>query len=257
MNVLEISGVRIGEGRPKAIVSLMDTDTGGLADRYERAVQAGADLLEWRADFWPSIHEPNSVAETCLFLSDHCSAKAPFIFTCRTKGQGGQVEMDVAEYAELLRRVITLGKPDLVDIELGMGDEVVGQLVDLAHEYSVAAIVSYHDFSSTPSVDEMVDMLLHMTQLGADIPKLAVMPGCVQDPKYLMQATSRVRELVDVPLLTLSMGIAGQHTRLSGEVFGSALTFCALGKLSAPGQVELAEAIALMDAIHRQREQKA
>ena len=54
MPVLEVGNVRIGEGRPKAIVSIMDTDGRGLMHTYERALYDGADLLEWRADFWPT-----------------------------------------------------------------------------------------------------------------------------------------------------------------------------------------------------------
>lgn len=252
MRVLELKGVRIGEGRPKAIVSLMDTDIDSLVHTYRKAVASGADMVEWRADFWPNVLEPQSVADVCQTLREQCQDVAPYVFTCRTAGQGGTLDIDVDTYIQILTAAITLGTPDVVDIELCCGDDVVRRLTNLAHEHGVAVIVSHHDFSGTPATDEMVQLLVHMAELGADIPKLAVMPGNTQDPRHLMQATDKVRKLVDAPLLTLAMGIGGQHTRLSGEVFGSALTFCALGQPSAPGQVELTEAIALMDAMHRQ-----
>ena len=66
-----------------------------------------------------------------------------------------------------------------------------------------------------------------------------------------MRATHEVGERVEVPLLTMAMGTAGQTTRLTGEVFGSALTFCALGTPSAPGQVELADALLTLEGVHR------
>ena len=252
MGIYEIKGLCLGEGRPKAIVSLMDTDAQGLAHTYERALHDGADLLEWRADYWPDIHKPDAVAGTCLGLSEECAPMAPFIFTCRTKGQGGQAEMDLDEYLALLRSVITQGAPDFVDIELWIGDGAVRELVQLAHEHDVVAIVSHHDFAGTPSVDDMQALLWRMIQLGADIPKLAVMAQRSQDAHDLMRASHLVYEQADVPLVTLAMGTAGQNTRLTGEIFGSSMTFCALDRPSAPGQVELKEAIVTMDAVHRQ-----
>ena len=239
MGVYEIKGLRLGEGRPKAIVSLMDTDCEGLVQTYEHALDEGADLLEWRADFWPAIHDQADVVRTCLFLHEQCTPKAPFVFTCRTKGQGGNVEMDHDEYVALLMAVISEGEPDFVDIELGIGDDAVRQLVELAHEHDVVAIVSHHDFEAMPSVDDMQTLLLHMIELGADIPKLAAMAQRSQDAHELMRATHLVFEQAEVPLLTVAMGTAGQNTRLTGEIFGSVMTFCALDRPSAPGQVEL------------------
>lgn len=252
MGIYEIKGLRLGEGRPKAIVSLMDTECEGLVQTYEHALNEGADLLEWRADFWPAVHDQADVVRTCLFLREQCAPKAPFIFTCRTKGQGGNVEMDHDESVALLTAVISKGKPDFVDIELDIGDDAVRELVQLAHEHDVVAIVSHHDFAGTPSVDDMQALLWRMIQLGADIPKLAVMAQRSQDAHDLMRASHLVYEQAGVPLLTLAMGTAGQNTRLTGEIFGSSMTFCALDRPSAPGQVELKEAIVTMDAVHRQ-----
>lgn len=253
MAVIDIKGVRIGEGRPKAIVSLMDETLDALLDKAERAVAAGAEILEWRADFYPDI--------TCTALAiDVCSAlvealpQTPLIFTLRSKGQGGQLELDDEAYAALVRAVAACGAPDLIDIELRLGDEMVRELVQLAQAAGVRAIVSHHDFEATPETEAMTELLVHMASLGADIPKLAVTPLNAQDPLRLMRATAQAREQVDVPLMTMSMGTAGQRTRLSGEVFGSTMTFCALGKPSAPGQVELQTALSTMDAIHRQYE---
>ena len=252
MATLEVGNMLIGEGRPKAIVSIMDTDAQGLMNTCERALHDGADLLEWRADFWPD-GSPDALSATCRFLAEALASKAPFIFTYRTKGQGGQVEVTREQYRDVLSSVIVQGKPNFVDIELWVGDDAVRELVDLAHQHGALAIVSHHDFESTPSVDQMESLLLHMADLGADVPKLAVMAQRSQDAHDLMRATHQASEQVGVPLLTMAMGTAGQTTRLTGEVFGSAMTFCALGRASAPGQVELSQALATLEAIHRTR----
>ena len=254
MKVLDIKGLRIGEGRPKTIVSLMGADSAALVATAHKAIEAGVDCLEWRADFFAKVDDVQAVAAAYQELCAACP-RTPIILTVRTKGQGGQAEIDRAGYLDVLRSVITQGEPSLVDIELWIGDDAVRELVDLAHEQGILAIVSHHDFEGTPSVEEMEKLLWHMVELGADIPKLAVMAQRSQDAHDLMRATHLVYEQANVPLLTMAMGTAGQTTRLTGEVFGSALTFCALGTPSAPGQVELSDAIRTMEGVHRSIEQ--
>ena len=251
MAVIEIKGVRIGEGQTKTIVPLMDAVESDLYQTAARAVAAGADCVEWRADHFKGALDADRLAEACLQLQEQLP-ETPLIFTLRTKGQGGEVELDNDAYGDLLAAVIEDGEPDLVDIELTQGDDSVVQLVDLAHDHGIHAIVSSHDFEGTPSVEEMEEQLVHMAELGADLPKLAVMARQPADPRNLMQATAHARDRLRIPLLTMSMGLAGQHTRLSGEVFGSALSFCALDQPSAPGQIKLEEALVTLKALHRQ-----
>ena len=74
-------------------------------------------------------------------------------------------------------------------------------------------------------------------ELGADIPKIAVMPQCKKDVHTLLEATREMaEEHAARPIITMSMASTGLISRLCGEVFGSALTFGAVGKASAPGQ---------------------
>ena len=46
-----------------------------------------------------------------------------------------------------------------------------------------------------------------------------------------------VNNYADRPIITMSMAATGVISRVCGEVFGSALTFGAVGKASAPGQI--------------------
>ncbi len=250
MPELMIKGVRIGVGRPKAVVSLMGGTIEELVATAGRAITQGADCLEWRADHFPGIGDARAVCEACRTLGTALS-QVPLICTMRSTGQGGALGLPAEEHVALLRAVIEGGGPDLVDIEANIGDDAVRELVARAHERDVRVIVSHHDFAGTPETERMVALLVHLASLGADIPKLAVMARATPDAHRLMRATALARERLDVPLATMAMGAAGQRTRLTGEVFGSALTFCALGAASAPGQVELAEALEAMEAVHR------
>jgi 3-dehydroquinate dehydratase-1 len=45
----------------------------------------------------------------------------------------------------------------------------------------------------------------------------------------------------DTPLITVSMGTLGIISRIAGGMFGSDMTFGAVEKTSAPGQIPIAE----------------
>ena len=54
----------------------------------------------------------------------------------------------------------------------------------------------------------------------------------------LLDATLTMKEhYPDTPVITMSMGPLGAVSRISGELFGSALTFGTAGTASAPGQL--------------------
>ena len=54
----------------------------------------------------------------------------------------------------------------------------------------------------------------------------------------------------DKPVITMAMGALGLISRLAGETFGSALTFGAGEKASAPGQIPAKQLKDVSDIIH-------
>ena len=250
MECLDIKGVRIGEGRPKIIVSIM----GGTLEESLQTVEAGkaaqVDCFEYRADFADDVRDAAQVVQDTVALAE-ALPENPLLFTFRSTGQGGKLTLPVEEYAALNRSVIEAEAIDLVDIETWIGDDLVRELVDCAHAHGVAAVVSYHNFQETPPAAWMVELMSHMVELGADIPKVAVMAHDAKDALELLSATEEMsRTRTDKPLLTMAMGREGSITRLTGELFGSALTFCSLEQASAPGQVDVARARRMMDDLH-------
>ena len=94
--------------------------------------------------------------------------------------------------------------------------------------------------------------LCMMQDYGADIPKMAVMPRNKQDVLTLLSATLEMSEqFADRPIITMSMAGTGVVSRLTGETFGSALTFGAATKASAPGQINVNELERVLDIIHK------
>ena len=118
--------------------------------------------------------------------------------------------------------------------------EHLSALIEQAHRAGTAVVCSSHDFHKTPPRTEMVARLTAMQQVGADLPKLAVMPCSPSDVLELLAATAEMAERhPETPVITMSMGALGAVSRLCGEAFGSAMTFANPGQASAPGQVAL------------------
>lgn len=241
-----VRGTSLGQGAPKTIVSLMGKDANEVVAEARQAVVAGAELLEWRVDYLRDLALATSVAQD---LREE-QLGIPLVATVRTKGQGGLADVDGRAYAELCRTLARSEAVDIVDVELDKGDDLVRDLVGEVHDRDRLAIVSHHDFAVTPPTERMVELLEHMVELGADLPKLAVMARDRTDCLRLMEASACVNKRLDVPTVAISMGMHGMLSRLAGETCGSALTFCAVGRASAPGQVELRQARQAIASLH-------
>ena len=141
---------------------------------------------------------------------------------------------------------------DIIDVELRMGDKNINKLVSLAHDNDVKVIISKHDFEKSPDKEKMIEDLLEMQKLKADIPKLAVMPNSYLDVIKLLEVTAIMNEKYsDTPIITISMGEKGMISRISGQVFGSCLTFASGSKSSAPGQISVDDLHTSMNMINK------
>ena len=111
--------------------------------------------------------------------------------------------------------------------------------------------MSNHDFQTTPDASTIVNRLRSMQDLGADVVKIAVMPENKLHVVNLLAATAMMQEAyAEVPVVSMSMGKMGAISRISGQVFGSAITFASFAEASAPGQIpvdKMDEALTLIE----------
>lgn len=250
MAIIDVRGMRIGEGLPKTIVPVMGTDASALMREATAAVAAGADCIEWRADFLEGLFEPD-VLTAAAHVVRATAGNVPVLFTVRTASQGAALDIEPEAYALILGRAIQSGSIDLIDIECDKGDGLIRALIERAHERGIASVVSYHNFAETPATKDLVSGLVHMHELGADIPKMAVMPQGKHDTLRMLAATDEVVHARGIsPVITMSMGADGAVSRLLGEEFGSAMTFASLETASAPGQLSIEQTRAALAALH-------
>lgn len=247
---VEVRGVRIGEGIPKICVPIVGTTRDEILAAAKSFESVKKDVVEWRADWFEGVFDFAQV-EAVLKELRRVLGNTPILFTFRTANEGGEKAIEPAAYAELNKRAAATGLIDLVDVEAFTGDEVVRDIIESAHESGVVVVASNHDFEKTPEKDEIVRRLRKMQELGADIPKIAVMPQSRKDVLTLLSATEEMAsKYADRPIITMSMSATGLISRLCGECFGSALTFGAVGKSSAPGQMNASDLSEILNLIH-------
>ncbi|MDK2600433.1 type I 3-dehydroquinate dehydratase [Bacillus stercoris] len=249
MNVLTIKGVSIGEGMPKIIVPLMGKTEEQILNEAEAVKLLNPDIVEWRVDIFEKANDREAVTKMISKLRKSLADEL-FLFTFRTHKEGGS-SIDESSYLALLESAIQTKDIDLIDIELFTGDAHVKSLVSLAEENNVYVVMSNHDFEKTPAKDEII-WLRKMQDLGAHIPKMAVMPNDTGDLLTLLDATYTMKtKYADRPIITMSMAATGLISRLSGEIFGSACTFGAGEEASAPGQIPVSELRSVLDILHK------
>lgn len=251
MNPVKVRNVEIGTGIPKICVPIVGVTREDILKAAEEIKKLGADVVEWRVDWYEDIFDAKKTQESMKALRE-ALGEIPLLFTFRTSKEGGEKAIETEAYVKLNQDAAKSGYVDLVDVEVFTGDEAVRSVVATAHEYGVKVIASNHDFHKTPEKKELVSRLCKMQQLGADIPKIAVMPQNKKDVLTLLAATEEMAtEHADCPIITMSMAGTGVISRLCGEVFGSALTFGAAGKASAPGQMEVEELRIVLGLLHK------
>ena len=250
MNTLKVKNIVFGEGIPKICAPLVATGYEVLIKEAARFPSLPIDVAEWRADWYEGILSPDTSLEALPGLTDALKG-IPLLFTFRTHKEGGNLPASADAYCELLRRAIGSGFIDIVDVELFTGDGIVRELTDLAHRNGIRVILSSHDFSATPDKEEILNRLKHMEALGADIAKIAVMPNSPADVLTLLSATEQAFRTLSCPVISMSMKGTGLVSRLSGEIFGSCLTFGSVGGASAPGQIDVTELKMLLETMHR------
>ena len=250
MSCVDIRGCRIGEGRPKVILPIVERAEAAILEKAAQFSTLQADCVEWRVDHFDDARTPGAVAR-CLAKLRVALKDKLLLVTFRTKTEGGEQALSHPEYLAFLSLILDTDCADLLDIEFFTAGADLPKLVEQAHSAGVAVVCSSHDFHKTPPRAELVHRMVAMQQAGADLPKVAVMPQSRTDVLELLAATAEMAEHhPETPVITMSMGTLGAVSRLAGEAFGSAMTFANPGQASAPGQVPLEVVNQVLDALH-------
>lgn len=202
------------------------------------ALTSNPDLIEWRADYFDTIQLPEYIYNTLSDNKDKLK-DIPFIFTLRDEKEGGNFSYDHSSKLSILNKVIHSNVVDIIDIEMIQGEEYISQVSEMIKHTNIKLILSHHDFKTTPSSNDIIKKIKTALELGADIPKVAYTPTSSNDVLNLLDASLKCRDLLENPLIAISMGNLGQISRIHAGQFGSDITFASAFNTTAPGQINI------------------
>lgn len=210
------------------------------------------DILEWRADFFEGVRDPEQVLNVLKELHE-ISGGLPIILTIRSAAEGGYQHAalnsneKIAVYAAICQSKLV----DYVDFELSNSPDDIKQVREVTQDHGVKLILSYHNFRITPEENFIRDKFQLAKDYGCDVGKVAVMPNSLEEVLDFMKATLSIQKQIGLPMIAISMGQLGAISRLLGFLFGSELTFAVGESSSAPGQIPIHDVKTVIDIVKR------
>ena len=116
MSCVNIRGCRIGEGRPKVILPIVERTQAAILEKAAQFSTLQADCVEWRVDWFEGFQSPAAIARCIQKLRVALRDKL-LLVTFRTKAEGGEQALSHPEYLAFLRLILDTDCADLLDIE--------------------------------------------------------------------------------------------------------------------------------------------
>ncbi len=221
--------------KPLIAVSLNDEN---YERNFPKVKELGGDIIEYRIDGFKN-KEIDHIKEVINFGT---SLGLKGILTIRAKWEGGIEEVpNRLDYYYQLTPLV-----DFVDIELRAEEFEFQEVKRVVKCNDKKLIVSYHDFEKTPSQEKIGEIFDQMVAKGADIAKVAFTAKSFEDVANLLCVASKQ----PVPTVAIAMGEKGKISRVAGFIFNSVITYCALEKAFAPGQLTVKETVELLKKLN-------
>ena len=156
----------------------------------------------------------------------------PWIACNRLADEGGRWERGEASRIEELLKAVELGA-EIIDIELSTKN--LAEIVPLIKK-KAKCLLSSHELNSTPSLDEMKEIVHRQLKAGADVCKVVTTAHRFEDNLTVLQL---ITEFPMLKIVSLAMGPLGYVSRILCPLVGGYFTYASIeaGKESASGQI--------------------
>lgn len=206
--------------KPKICAVLVSADR-GLA----RQVEPLADLLEVRIDLigpgWRRLVK---------------GLTKPWIACNRIASEGGSWQSSEEDRINELLGAAGLGA-GMIDIELASAglEAAVSRIKGRAE-----CLLSYHNFSETPPLESLTNIMRRQLAAGADICKVVTTARRFEDNLTTLRL---INELPQARVVSFAMGAQGVLSRVLGPLAGAEFTYASVetGRESASGQLAAAD----------------
>ncbi len=222
------------EAKYRTCVSVAEPTPRKMASSLRRAM-ASSDYAELRLDFMRAADVPDAL-ELAVPYMHRC------VCTLRPMHEGGRFAGTEEERISTLKLAAEYS-PMLLDVEL----RTMSSRASLRRYLSGAGarvLVSWHDFSGTPSAGALRARLASMSRYSSDI-KIVTTARSELDPSRVLALYSHA---TPSRLVAFCMGEAGRASRVLCLCLGSPFTYASLGAPVAAGQMRIGELRRLLPA---------
>ncbi len=236
---------------PKVCVSLEGITVDEMIDEANRANIAGADYVEVRFDKLYLIKPEPTITENEdgekiskmppetewavkdfeeIDISESISAlkeaiPVPVIFTARPVREGGFFAGNEEQRLDVLSEAIK-SEVSFIDLELSIDEKIREKLHADASDSGCKVIASYHDSSSTPSADEIIQLVRSNYDKG-DIMKFCSSISNHQDSLQIIEAAHSLSG-DEEPHSLMGLGNGGDWVRLHAPILGQSLVYATM-----------------------------
>lgn len=246
---VELDRVKVGDGFPKICVPIVSGTREAILLEVESINELKVELAEWRLDCYEDVFDNEKMLELLYEIRKNLRDDIAIIATFRTLDEGGNKEIEREQYWEMICDLLKTRQIAAVDVQIAMGRSFIEKVVNEARAYAVKVIASNHVFDGTPDKNEMISRLCSMQGSRANITKLAVMANEMKDVLTVLETSYEMKDkYADRPFIIIAMSEHGIISRLTGQIFGSAITFATSKEASAPGQIDANDTRKIIDA---------
>src|SRR5882724_953209 len=204
---------------PRICIALGISDPVQLFEYADREAVPSESFLEFRLDYLSRPEQGLDVIRTVLERHPGCAILA----TCRRHQNHGKFNGGIEDQIRILEAGAEAGA-QAVDVEIESAELAADRLETLRRGSKL--IVSYHNFESTPNLDQV---LKRMTRIPADVYKIVT---TARKPSDCARILALARSNPRIPLVVLAMGETGFATRVLST------SFCGLFTYAAPSSAE-------------------
>ena len=202
-----------------------------------RALKTSPDLIELRFDYLKDINLFDKNLVNGIFKV--IAPKIPIIATFRDFNEGGQTTLSTNKKKEIILQLLNC-KPDFLDIEIHSDSDLLTKIIDIAEQKEVNLIFSHHNFSETPHLEKILD-IIQMFQKSYPISKDSIFKMIFQAQKiednfipFELCKHSKKKNII-----SFCMGEIGFLSRIFSVKFGSLWTYGSFTEKTAPGQIQI------------------
>ena len=199
---------------PKICIALGFAEADQLLAHARREVEEGERFLEFRLDHLK--HPEGGIRLIRDFLAEF--PDLTLLATCRRHQNGGKFNGSIEEEIRILEAAVAAGAK-AVDIEIESAENIAGRLDGIRGQAWL--IISYHNFSGTPSLD---NVLRRMQKVSGDAFKIVT---TARKPSDSYRILSLGKSNPKSNLILLAMGETGFATRVLSPAYGGLFSYAA------------------------------